>query len=248
MLKEGSLGYFSKILSDTKNSNILLPDGSLNKEKEEKFFKIYDKVSQTLNLTRLEGTTTVETLVAGLYHAMERSSEPVENYKLPIAMTLSLAMKIFSTYPSHKTKGGIYEDIERGCDGHISLGGHINDAFWHSPDYAIIEKIISNLDDNHGMPANEYVKKFGKVGVRDIDNYIKEHAWTKNALPIRNILKGSLEYKKSKNYSNFIIRCADKIDFLNIIENSNLLKKKSLEFHVNEETSTINIISKELNY
>ncbi|MHA1395972.1 MAG: phosphoadenosine phosphosulfate reductase family protein, partial [Promethearchaeota archaeon] len=73
------------------------------------------------------------------------------------------------------------------------------------------------------------VKKFGKVGVRDIDNYIKEHAWTKNALPIRNIIGGSIKYEKNKDYSKYIIRCFNKIDFLNIIENSNLLKKKSLE-------------------
>lgn len=110
-----------------------------------------------------------------------------------------------------------------------------------------LHTIFPNLYEALNNSLYKNIKKFGKVGVRDIDNYIKEHAWTKNALPIRNIIEGSIEYKKNKDSTKFIIKCSNRNDFLKILRNSNLLKGKSLVFSENKKNFTLTIISKILN-
>jgi len=91
------------------------------------------------------------------------------------------------------------------------------------------------------------VKKFGKYGVRDIHDYIEKFAWTKNALPITNILKGSIEYKKDKAFTTFLISCNEDSIFQALKENIKLLKKKSNQFSIDNKNLKISIKSNELN-
>lgn len=90
------------------------------------------------------------------------------------------------------------------------------------------------------------VKKFGKYGVRDIHDYIKKFAWRKNALPITNILVGSIEYGNINSSTNFLINCNDISVFLALKENIKLLKNESNKISIDNDNLKINIKSKEL--
>ncbi len=92
------------------------------------------------------------------------------------------------------------------------------------------------------------VKKFGKVGVRDISDYVKKFGWTKNALPIRNIIVGLIEFKKNINFTHFYINCKDSSDLSKICLNLKLLEEKTEKLRINEKELSIEFISKELDY
>ena len=87
--------------------------------------------------------------------------------------------------------------------------------------------------------------KFGRVGVRNFENYIKEHAWVKNALPLNNSLVGTITYKKVRNKNQYLIKCFSNVDFEKICKNLNLFKRKS-EIIINKKIRTIEIESKVL--
>jgi len=103
----------------------------------------------------------------------------------------------------------------------------------------LYNKLIDALYDN--------VKKFGKYGVRDINDYINKFAWRKNALPITNILVGSIEYWKTNLHTNFLISCNDISVFSFLKENLKLLKNECNKISIDNDNLKINIKSKELN-
>ncbi len=90
------------------------------------------------------------------------------------------------------------------------------------------------------------VEKFGKYGVKDIHDYIKKFAWRKNALPITNILVGSIEYEKNDFFTNFLISCDEISTFFSLKENIQLLKNKSNKILFDNENLRIEIKSEEL--
>ena len=102
----------------------------------------------------------------------------------------------------------------------------------------LFEKLTNTLRNN--------MLKFGQVGIRDIDDFIKEYAWKKNAFPIRNLISGYIEYKKKKENTSFVIRPKDQSTFLALLENIQLFKNKSDKLIINNSDITIEIISNKL--
>lgn len=88
------------------------------------------------------------------------------------------------------------------------------------------------------------VNKFGRVGVRNIDNYIEEFAWTRNALPIRNIVVGIIEYEENEEFNKVLIKSKNFSTFLKIKQNLTLLKEKSEKIRINNGNFSIKITYK----
>ena len=103
----------------------------------------------------------------------------------------------------------------------------------------LYETLITSLTEN--------VRKFGKVGVRELNDYVNNFGWLTNALPIRNIKKGNIEFSKSHKETKYKITCFDKKDFLKILNNIELLKKNSNSLTIDNANFEINLKSSSLN-
>lgn len=90
------------------------------------------------------------------------------------------------------------------------------------------------------------IEKFDGITVRNIDDYINNYAWTKNALPIKNIIKGFIEFRKEKNSVFFRIKSEDLKTFSKLKGNIKLLKEKSINFIINETEKKIEFLSSHL--
>ncbi len=118
--------------------------------------------------------------------------------------------------------------------------------FQSNGDFKKLQSNFPELFNNLQNSLRKNILKFGKVGVRQLESYIRENGWVRNALPIRNILKGNIEYEKNKKYSTFIISCSNNLIFSQIMENINLIKKRTKEIIIKKENLKLKIISKHL--
>lgn len=112
------------------------------------------------------------------------------------------------------------------------------------------EKLKTNFKDLYIMLENlirKNIEKFGGVGIKDSDDYIKSYAWTKNALPIKNIIKGSIEYTIKNDQFYFNIKSDDYETFSKLKINSKLISEKSIKYSIDDNSFTIQIVSRELN-
>ncbi|MFX0142083.1 MAG: phosphoadenosine phosphosulfate reductase family protein [Candidatus Hodarchaeota archaeon] len=89
----------------------------------------------------------------------------------------------------------------------------------------------------------ENVKKFGKVGVRELNDYVYNFGWLTNALPIRNIKKGTIQFSKTHNVTKYKITCFNKKDFFKILKNLELLKKYSISISTDNDSHEIDLKS-----
>ena len=99
----------------------------------------------------------------------------------------------------------------------------------------LYEILITSLTEN--------VKKFGKVGVRELNDYVNNFGWLTNALPIRNIKKGNIEFSKNHKETKYIIICFNELIFLKILNNIELLKKGSSSITIDNENYEIKLKS-----
>ena len=93
------------------------------------------------------------------------------------------------------------------------------------------------------ISLTENVKKFGKVGVRELNDYIDNFGWLTNALPIRNIKKGYIEYSKNHKETKYKITCFKEKVFLKILNNIEILKNKSSTTIIDNENLEIKLKS-----
>lgn len=87
------------------------------------------------------------------------------------------------------------------------------------------------------------IEKFDGITVKNINDYINKYAWTKNALPIKNIIKGYIEFRKKEDYIYFRIIAKDLTSFSKLKSNLKLLKEKSIDFLVDINEKKIELSS-----
>lgn len=109
-----------------------------------------------------------------------------------------------------------------------------------------LNKFFPELYNSLIESLHKNVKKFGQVGVRDEDDYINEFAWTKNALPIRNVVVGVIEYERKNESVKYIIKCNNELNFMRLIKNLTLIKRCCTELNINKKNLLIEFFSKKL--
>lgn len=119
--------------------------------------------------------------------------------------------------------------------------------FQNEGDFKRLKDNFPNLYETLIASLTENVKKFGKVGVRELNDYVNNFGWLTNALPIRNIKKGNVEYSKNHKETKYKITCFDEMVFLKILNNFELLKKNSSSTTIDNENYEINLKSNFLN-
>lgn len=119
--------------------------------------------------------------------------------------------------------------------------------FQNEGDFKRLKDNFPNLYETLIASLTENVKKFGKVGVRELNDYVNNFGWLTNALPIRNIKKGNVEYSKNHKETKYKITCFDEMVFFKILNNFELLKKNSSSTTIDNENYEINLKSNFLN-
>ena len=119
--------------------------------------------------------------------------------------------------------------------------------FQNKGDFKRLKDKFPNLYETLITSLTENVKKFGKVGVRELNDYVNNFGWLTNALPIRNIKKGNVEFSKNLKETEYKITCFDKEIFLKILNNIELIKKKSNSATIDNENYEVNLKSSSLN-
>lgn len=118
--------------------------------------------------------------------------------------------------------------------------------FQNKKGFERLNKLFPELYNSLINSLHNNIKKFGQVGIRDINDYIKNFAWTKQAFPIRNIVVGLIEYEKKENRTKYLIKCNSFSYFSKLNKNLKLLKEKSYQLYIDKENLSIEIYSNQL--
>ncbi len=152
-----------RVITSLKHENVMGHTGNVTWIKWDKVNDLEKKVLDVLAKTDVS-CSKLEILLYALCETLQKSGtrESVSDYWVSIAVVNSVFVDYvrayypskaeFLTAPLNEARGPI-----------CSSGGKSFDAFFHSPEYAIMHKLFKNMSENLKMQAREYVKRFGSL-------------------------------------------------------------------------------------